>query len=49
MGTPLDRTVIETSWPPQANLLLVESERQAKGILILFEKCLKCEVQGFPL
>lgn len=37
-----DCTQIKTSWPLQPICSTVKSERKAKGILILFERCCKC-------
>lgn len=48
MSTSADCTQIQTSWPARLIRSTAKSERKAKGILILFEKCSKCELQGFP-
>lgn len=48
MSTSADCTQTQTSWPLRLICSMVKSERKAKGILILFETCSKCELQGFP-
>lgn len=48
VSTSADCTQTQTSWPLQLICSMVKSERKAKWILMLFEKCSKCELQGFP-